>query len=81
MADYQLLQNTDNILSIIQTFSVNSEDSVNAAWKVYLEELAAKPLQPIWNEEENKTSIAQLFVEPDYNTINNHFPSKKFLDQ
>lgn len=64
MVNYQLLENTADILSSLQSFF--PEARLDTAWQHYLDDLAAKPKLPIWGEEEHGLSIDRLFVEPGY---------------
>jgi NACHT domain-containing protein len=66
LVEYQLLRTTDDILSVIKSFKPKRGQNIAAAWKIYLRTLGSRIHQPIWGEEEQKISIAHLFVEPDY---------------
>lgn len=64
MVHYQLLENTADILSLLDGFFPTAQ--LDSAWAHYLADLTAKPKLPIWGEEDQGLNISQLFVEPGY---------------
>jgi len=66
LVEYQLLRDSAQIIDLLRDFTDPQAAPGDPAWKKYMADLARRPSNPIWGEEEHRLSIEELFVEPDF---------------